>query len=79
MHLQVCREEEKGKNTRALPLASPHRVGWGGAGRGGAWCGEARGGAWAHDVHVNSSPKSSSNPRRSAAFFYRLFLLRAHV
>jgi hypothetical protein len=77
MHLQVCREEEKGKthvHSHSPRLASSGRVG-----RGGAWCGEARGGAWAHDVHVNSSPKSSSNPRRSAASFYRLFLLRAHV
>jgi hypothetical protein len=29
----------------------------------------------AHDVHVNSSPKFDLKPRRSAAFFYRLFLL----
>jgi hypothetical protein len=37
MHLQVCGGEEKGRNTRARSLTSPHRARPGGVGRGVAW------------------------------------------
>jgi hypothetical protein len=37
--------------------------------------GEARRWAWAHDVRMNSSPKSSPKPHSFAASFCRLFLL----
>jgi hypothetical protein len=59
MHLQVCGGEKKGGNTRALARLVV------------AGHGEAR----AHDVHVNSPPKSGPKPRRPAASFCRLFLL----
>jgi hypothetical protein len=52
MHLQVYGGEEKRENTRSRSLASPRRVGQGGVGR---W-------ARAHDVHVNSPPKSGPRP-----------------
>jgi hypothetical protein len=68
MHLQVCEGEEKGGNTHARSLASPRRVG-----RGVAWRGEARRGARAHDVCVNSPPKSGPNPCRPTTSFYHLF------
>jgi hypothetical protein len=71
MHLQVYGGEEKGGNTRARSLAS--------LGRGVAWRGKARRWARAHDVRVNSPSKSGSKPRRSAASFCRLFLLRVCV
>jgi hypothetical protein len=63
MHLQVCGGDEKGKNTRALARLA------------GAWRGEAMGWALAHDVRVNSPPKSGPKPSRLAASFCRLFLL----
>jgi hypothetical protein len=72
MHLQVCRGEERGEtHTRAR---SPHIASLGQAGRG-----EVRRWARAHDVHVNNPPKSGPKPRRSAASFYRLILLRIRV
>jgi hypothetical protein len=46
MHLQVCEEEEKRRNTC---VRSPHRARRGEAAM--RW-------AWVHDVRVNSSPKS---------------------
>jgi hypothetical protein len=46
---------ERGKHTRAL--TSPGR-------------GVARQWAWAHDMRVNSPPKSSPKPRRPAASVY---------
>jgi hypothetical protein len=68
MHLQVCGGEEKGKNTRVCSLASSGRTG-----RGVVWRGEARRGARAHDVRVNSPPKSDPKPRRPVTSFCRLF------
>jgi hypothetical protein len=49
------------------------------AGRGVMWRGEARRLVQAHDVRMNSSPKSDPKPRRSVASFYHLFLLRVCV
>jgi hypothetical protein len=71
--VSVWRRGERGKHTRAFArLASP--------GRAGAGCGD---GAWrwarAHDVRVNSPPKSGPKPHRPATFFCHLFLLRVHV
>jgi hypothetical protein len=43
MHLQVCGEEEKGRNTRVWSLASPHLARWGGVWRGEARRGEPHG------------------------------------
>jgi hypothetical protein len=73
MHLQVCGGEEKGENTRVRALArlaSLSRVGPGGVG----W-GMARLWARAHDMRVNSPPKSGRKPHRPAASFCHLFLL----
>jgi hypothetical protein len=51
MHLQVCGEEEKGRNTCALArLTLPRWAGPGQVGRGVAWRGEAMG-AGARRVH----------------------------
>jgi hypothetical protein len=59
VHLQMCEGEEKGGNTCALThLASPRL-----AGPGGAWRGVV---ARAHDVRVNSPPKSGPKPHRLA-------------
>jgi hypothetical protein len=77
MHLQVYRGEEKGANTRVRALArlaslgrvGPSGVGWGMARR---W-------AQAHDVCVNSPPKSGPKPHRPATSFCHLFLLRVCV
>jgi hypothetical protein len=68
MHMQVCGEKEKGGNTHARSLASPHlampRL---------ARRGEVRRWVQAHDVRVNSPLKSGPKPRRAAALFCRLF------
>jgi hypothetical protein len=58
----VCGGEEKAKNTCAHSLASLGR-------------GKARRWARAHDVRVNSPPKSVSKHRRPTASFCHLFLL----
>jgi hypothetical protein len=71
MHFEVCEGEEKERNTCACSITSPGR-----AGCGMAWQGEARQWVRAHDVRVNSLPKFGPKPHRSAASFYRLFLLR---
>jgi hypothetical protein len=65
MHLQVCGGEEKGRNTRTP------------AGLAGPGLGVAR--ARAHDMRMNSPPKSGLKPRRPAASFCRLFLLQVRV
>jgi hypothetical protein len=56
MHLQVCGEEEKWRNTSACLLASP-----GGAGQGGAWRGEAMGmdARCVHEYFTKIWPKAS--------------------
>jgi hypothetical protein len=77
MHLQVCGAEEKGRNTRVLaPLASPRRFE---PGRGVAWRDEVRRWARAHNVRMNSLPKSEPKPHSPAASFCCLFLLRVRV
>jgi hypothetical protein len=55
--------------------ALAHLTGPGRAGHGVAWRGEARRWAQAHDVCVNSPPKSGPKPRRPTASFCYLFLL----
>jgi hypothetical protein len=65
----VWRRGERGKHTRVLAcLASPHRDGPGWARRG-----VVRRWARAHDVRVNSPPKSGPKPHRPAASFCHLF------
>jgi hypothetical protein len=68
--VSVWRRGERGKHTRTLSCLT---------GRGRAWRGEAMQWVRAHDVRVNSPPKSGLKPHRPATFFCHLFLLRARV
>ncbi len=63
--VSVWMREEREKHTRA----SPRLVG----------CGEMRRWVQAHDVCMNSPPKSGPKPHRSTTSFCHLFLLRVRV
>ena len=68
--------ERRRKGETHARARSPRHAGPGRAGPGVAWRGEARRWARAHDMRVNGPPKSGPEPRRPAASFCSLFLLR---